>query len=74
MAAGTAASKNQAAVLHGIDDLRLQDWPLPDTLAPGQVAVITVPYSTTNHTAQQMSASIPMYLHVSVVFMRCVSL
>lgn len=28
---------NKAAVLHGIDDLRLQDWPMSDELAPGRV-------------------------------------
>lgn len=34
-----ADSGNIAAVLHGIDDLRVQPWPLSDELAPGHVSV-----------------------------------
>lgn len=33
-----AATGNKAAVLHGIDDLRLEDWPMPDKVAPGHVS------------------------------------
>jgi len=35
-----AGVMNQAAVLHGVDDLRVQEWPLPDAVAPGQVCCL----------------------------------
>jgi hypothetical protein len=34
-----ADGSNVAAVLHGIGDLRVQPWPLPDEVAPGHVSV-----------------------------------
>ena len=38
MASCSAEAPNKAAVLHGINDLRVEDFPIPKQVAPGHVS------------------------------------